>query len=89
MHKNIHHGAHECLWDMELEREESRRVALLSLVLVWSPRSYARSERAYTGQVRKAAKIACIGMWPRVHFLDLQQLDHWCNSCLDNTRVNF
>ena len=27
------------------------------------------------------AKIACIGMWLWMHFLDLQQLDRWFNDC--------
>ena len=29
----------------------------------------------------KRKKIACIGMWPQMHFLDLQQLDRWRNGC--------
>ena len=38
MHKNVHSGAHGCLRVMELEREESRRVALCS-GLCRTPRS--------------------------------------------------
>ena len=62
--------AHGCLWIIGLEREESRRVPL-SLVFVWSPRSEAwpREDR-----YEKMAKTASIGMWPRMHFLDLQHL---------------
>ena len=30
----------------------------------------------------KNGKIACIEMWPWMHFLDLQQMDHWLNSCM-------
>ena len=30
----------------------------------------------------KTAKIACIGMWPRMQFLDLQQLDRCLNGCV-------
>ena len=29
----------------------------------------------------KMAKFACIGTWPQMHFLDLQQLDRWLNDC--------
>ena len=35
----------------------------------------------------KTAKIACIGKWPRMHFLDLQQTDRWLNDCLESSRV--
>ena len=31
---------------------------------------------------KKRQKIACIGMWLRIHFLDLQQLDCWLNFCI-------
>ena len=27
------------------------------------------------------ARIAYIGTWPQMHFLDLQQLDCWLNDC--------
>ena len=30
----------------------------------------------------KTAKISCIEMCPQMHFLDLQQMDHWLNGCL-------
>ena len=32
----------------------------------------------------KRAKNSCIGMWHQMHFLDLQQLDHWLNSCMSH-----
>ena len=31
------------------------------------------------------AKIACTGMCHRMHFLDLQQLDHWLNGWISST----
>ena len=31
---------------------------------------------------KNGKKLACIWMWPRMHFLDLQQLDHWLNGCV-------
>ena len=30
---------------------------------------------------------ACTGTWPRMHFLDLQQLDHWRNGSVLGIRV--
>ena len=29
---------------------------------------------------KSRAKSACIGMWPWMHFLDLQQLDRWLKA---------
>ena len=29
------------------------------------------------------ANIACIVVWPQMHFLDLRQLDHWLNGWMD------
>ena len=45
-------------------------------------------EELKDGQLRtgeKTARIACIGMRHHMHFLDLQQMDHWLN----NWNLNF
>ena len=63
------------LWGLNKRKVEE---LIFLLVLVWSPRSEGWSSMK---KLIKTVKISCIGMWPRMHFLDLQQLDHWLNSC--------
>ena len=62
------------LWDLNKKKAEE---LLYHLVFVRSP----GSER-WPGIKKRNSKIACIGMWPRVHFLDLQCWYVFCTTGL-------